>query len=93
MSARPSSCSPSICSGAMYDGVPIATPCIVSWVSPDIERATPKSASSARPSSVMNTFSGFTSRWMIPIACAAESAAATSRITRVTNSCGSGRSS
>src|SRR5690349_10071119 len=93
MSPRPSRSVPSICSGDMYDGVPIATPCIVSCVSPDIDRATPKSASSARPSSVMKMFSGFTSRWMIPIACAAESADATSRSTRTTNSGASGRSS
>ena len=71
----------------------MATPCIVSCVSPDIDRATPKSASSARPSSVMKMFSGFTSRWTIPIACAADSADATSRRTRTTNSGASGRSS
>ena len=74
MSARLSILPPRACSGAMYAGVPSATPALVSdevpllWASPSA-LATPKSITTAcRPVSI--TFSGLMSRWTIPWAWA-----------------------
>jgi hypothetical protein len=48
--------------------------------------ATPKSATSVLPSWVSRTFSGFTSRWMMPSPCAYCSACAASLVMRNTSS-------
>ena len=52
-------------------------PVAVCWVSALTARARPKSATLIRPSSAISTFSGFTSRWIIPAWCAAASAEST----------------
>src|SRR5438270_697742 len=67
----------------MYSGVPNTEPCLVS-LGPAAEPsagctfAMPKSTiltKSGRPSrSIRNTFSGFRSRWTMPLSCAAPSA-------------------
>ncbi len=58
--------------------MPISTPPVaVCWVSALTARASPKSATLTRPSSASSTFSGFTSRWIRPAACAAASAEST----------------
>ena len=89
-SARPSQGSPRTCSGAIYSGVPAATPVPVRAVTPDAPPA-PKSAARARPKSATRTrstprsnrmFAGFTSRWISPCAWAAASPNATCRATR-----------
>src|SRR3970040_1019661 len=81
MSARWSTCgSADVCSGAMYAGVPSATPIVVIVLRPVASltaRATPKSVTSAcRPESI--TLSGLMSRWTTPCACASASASASS---------------
>ena len=52
--------------------------------------AIPKSDSTTRPSPVISTFAGFTSRWSTPAACAASSADSTARPIRAARSGGSG---
>src|SRR6185503_3335490 len=78
MSLRRSTAPPIACSGAMYSGVPIATPGLVSWRSRPALRAMPKSSTltkSALPSrETRKTFSGLRSRWTTPAECAAASA-------------------
>src|SRR3990172_6607359 len=81
MSARWSTCgSADACSGAMYAGVPSATPIVVIVLRPVASltaRATPKSVTSAcRPESI--TLSGLMSRCTTPCACASASASASS---------------
>ena len=61
--------------------MPISTPVLVCWVSELTARASPKSATLTRPSSASRTFSGFTSRWIIPARWAAPSADSTGSIT------------
>ena len=88
MSERASISPPRACSGDMYPAVPITTPgvvCARSAVSSSDSRAgstslsfaRPKSRIFTRPSFVMNTFSGFRSRWTMPLAWAAASPDAT----------------
>ena len=61
--------------------MPISTPPVaVCWVSALTARASPKSATLTRPSSAIRTFSGFTSRWIIPARWAAASAESTGSI-------------
>src|ERR1051326_313242 len=62
----------------MEDAVPTTIPGVVSRDEmppgpspPCASRASPKSRTFTRPSSVMKTFSGFKSRWMICFSCAA----------------------
>ena len=64
MSARRSSGSCMICSGARYESLPFTTPGAVLAVVRIIVLAMPKSKSLMAPSNVTNTFAGFTSRWM-----------------------------
>ncbi len=78
-SLRLSTASPVTCSGAMYRGVPITTPV---RVSPVAGLSAPSSSGRARPKSrsftpwaVRKTLDGFRSRWTMPRACSAESAA------------------
>ena len=52
-------------------------PVAVCWVSALTARASPKSATFTRPSSASRTFSGFTSRWIMPAWWAAASAEST----------------
>ena len=83
MSERPSSFCPRSCSGDMNSSVPSVWPTAVSagtWRSSDITLAMPKSSTltwSSPPRDSMNTFSGFMSRWTMPLACASLSDAAT----------------
>ena len=84
MSARPSTASPSACSGERYSGVPKITPAWVSASRPgppfwgSVTLAMPKSrifTTSVWPSRSINmTFSGLRSRWTTPAACACSSA-------------------
>ena len=71
-SERPSTCPPrpSACSGAMYEGVPMAVPArVASMLESDSRmRATPKSSTFTSPVLVMKTLAGFTSRWTMPAA-------------------------
>ena len=81
-SPRASTGSPMICSGAMYLGVPITKPGRVRSesgliVSSGSGRARPKS-SSFTPCGVRKTLDGLRSRWTMPRACRAESAASIS---------------
>ena len=62
----------------MYSGEPITSPVAVSCVE-SCSAAMPKSVSTALPSMRSRTLPGLTSRCMIPAACAARSAASTSR--------------
>ncbi len=77
---------PSICSGAMYAGVPITAPGTVSVpASPSqdlsdtssrggasaVAAASPKSPTVTRPLRAMSTLSGLKSRWMMPASWAA----------------------
>ena len=60
-------------SGAMYSGVPSRLGCRVS-VDPYDSRAIPKSVSlriTSSPDASTSTFSGLTSRWIMPAACTA----------------------
>lgn len=70
MSLRPSTwvVSPSACSGAMYEGVPMAVPIrVASTPEPGSRmRATPKSSTFTSPASVMKMLPGLMSRWTIP---------------------------
>ena len=88
MSVRASTSCPRACSGDMYAGVPTTTPasvfstaCVCLGVG-DLRRrgasfASPKSSTFTNPSGRSITFSGLMSRWTMPAACAALSAAAT----------------
>src|SRR3954470_22913475 len=62
----------------MYAAVPISVPASVTVPAPNANRAMPKSASFARPSTSKRTFPGLRSRWTIPCSCACASPAATS---------------
>ena len=85
---------PSICSGDMYAGVPMAAPVIVKRESNSLECAMPKSLNNARPvPTSMKIFSGFTSRCTTPRACANANASATSLSTRSARSASNGPSS
>jgi hypothetical protein len=79
------------CSGAMYTGVPSATPTVVRFSRPVASLtalATPKSVTRAwRPESI--TFSGLMSRCTRPCWCAWLSASATSCSSRTTSRTGS----
>ena len=79
-SLRASVAPPRACSGDMYATVPITTPGVVARlrVSPLDDSsvrtfAIPKSRILTTLSRVMNTFSGFRSRWTMPRSCAAAS--------------------
>ena len=72
--------SPSICSGAMYAGVPSTAPVVVSsWgsspprASPRTASARPKSPTCTDPSAATSTLSGLKSRCTTPARCAAAS--------------------
>ena len=67
-----------ICSGAMYAGVPMITPCMVSVPSPPPLRsfATLRSESFGVPSAAKRMLSGLTSRWITPWECAMARASA-----------------
>ena len=59
------------CSGAMYQGVPMAVPVRVRAVSSaSTRRASPRSASLATPSLVTMMLAGLMSRWMMPFSWA-----------------------
>ena len=98
MSARASTLlSPAACSGDMYVGVPTDIPVPVRFAPSDSSdavraatsaRATPKSASTACPSS-SRMFSGLMSRCTIPLRCAYASASATSIRMRTASRTGS----
>ncbi len=82
-----------ICSGAMYSGVPAPA----SVDSPVSVVVRPKSSKTGRPSAVTRTFVGLTSRWTHPAACSAASASASgpivarSRSSRYTSGAARGR--
>jgi hypothetical protein len=67
-SARASTRSPIICSGAMYRTEPTTVPATVRV--DDSSRATPKSITFTPPSSIIMMFAGLMSRWMMPCLCA-----------------------
>src|SRR5262249_31378760 len=81
MSARPSIRSPSACSGARYSGVPTTIPPADSEIVPPpagcARWATPKSSTSAQPSSATSTFSGLLSPCTTPAARATPAASRT----------------
>ena len=80
MSARASTGSPRICSGATYASVPTHWPVLVSPSLLAASRVRPKSvryACSAPPTSATRTLAGLTSRWTRPRAWAASSASPT----------------
>ena len=92
MSTRPSIWGSAVaCSGAMYAGVPNATPAEVSRGPLDASvtaLATPKSMTIAcRPDSI--TFSGLMSRWTTPARWAVASASAISPSSRTASGTGS----
>ena len=64
-SARPSTASPRICSGAMYSTVPITMPVGVT-VRVSLIRAMPKSMILAVPAASIMTLAGLISRWITP---------------------------
>ena len=70
----------------MYSTVPTTAPARVSATVLLRDLASPKSISLARPSEVTRMFSGFKSRWTMPVACTAPSAAVTSMNTRISAS-------
>ena len=89
MSERLSSLRPSACSGDMYAGVPTVVPTSVTIAvlvaaagsAASSSLAMPKSSTFTLPSSVIITFDGFRSRWMMPAACAFDNASAMSMAT------------
>jgi hypothetical protein len=70
-------------SGAMYAGEPSTRPALVIGASATL-RAMPKSVSFTRPSSAMSTLPGFTSRWVMPLRCAARNPPAVAKPTTAT---------
>ena len=78
----------------MYAGVPSENPvCVMrSLPASRIARAIPKSSTIACPERAMSTFSGFTSRWMMPHECEYESASAIWLVMRSASAIGKGLS-
>ena len=92
---------PIACSGAMYSGVPITTPVVVSlvaatWRSGSIIFEIPKSSSFTKSLdsswSSRKMLSGLRSRWTMPLAWAAPTALSTCRMMPIARFGGSGPS-